>query len=471
MAEWQVDIGIETHVQLKTKSKLFCGCSNDARAAEPNTLLCPICLGLPGSLPVLNHAAIELAIRAGLALNGEIAKTTKFDRKNYFYPDLPKGYQITQYDQPIVGKGKVEIQLAAISFEVRIVRAHLEEDAGKLVHEGDYSLVDLNRAGTPLLEIVSEPDIHSPAEAKAYTQELYNIVRYAEVSDVDLYHGNMRFDVNVSVRQRGAELGTRTETKNLNSFRAVEKAAEYEIKRQTALLKKGEQIIQETRGWDEAKGKTTSQRSKEEAHDYRYFPEPDLPPLVITEEMISQVQKSMPKLPDRIRKDLADAGLDVATSSIILANPQDVELLSGIKDRHQVAGIAKYLTGKIRAYRNDHPGKAITIKAAPLLELLQMAKEDEVGSSAADDIIVAIIETGQDPHNIAKTKHLLQVSDEGEIEKIVEKVLKSNQQAIDDYQKGNENSLQFLVGQVMKLSKGQANPQLARDMLIKKIGK
>src|SRR3990167_7357823 len=276
-------IGIETHVQLKTKTKLFCSCNNDARGAEPNTYVCPVCLGLPGSLPYLNETAIKLALRIGVALNAKIAKLTKFDRKNYFYPDLPKGYQISQYDEPIVGQGYVE--LPCNGKRIGVERAHLEEDAGKLLHEADNSLLDLNRAGTPLVEIVSEPDIASPAEAKEYAQELYNIIRYAQVSDVDLYHGNMRFDVNVSVREKGGELGTRTETKNLNSFRAVEKAAEYEIKRQTELLNKGEQIVQETRGWDEAKGKTTSQRGKEEAHDYRYFPEPDIPPVDITADM------------------------------------------------------------------------------------------------------------------------------------------------------------------------------------------
>lgn len=474
MSDWQVDIGLETHVQLKTKSKLFCACDNNAREADPNTLICPICLGMPGTLPMLNEGAIELALRLGLALNAETPAETKFDRKNYFYPDLPKGYQITQFDQPIVGKGHVEVPLAGKAFNVGIVRAHMEEDAGKLIHEGEHSLVDLNRAGTPLMEIVSEPDIHSPAEAKAYAQELYNIVRYADISDANLYYGNMRFDVNVSIRKKGSELGTRTETKNLNSFRAVEKAAEYEIKRQTEVLEKGGKVVQETRGWDDAKGKTISQRGKEEAHDYRYFPEPDLPPLVITAEMKAKAKKDIPKLPAQIRGLLIESGIDAVTATTLLDNPSDIDLLLGLSSQaksESLPGVAKYLTGKVRAYRNEHPDTEIIISGADLLELYQMQSKGTVGSSAADEILLALIAGKGGPEKIAKDKKLLQVSDSGEIEKIVDHVLTANQPAVEDYQKGNENSLQFLVGQVMKESKGQANPQLARDMLEKKVSK
>lgn len=470
--KYQVDIGIECHVQLKTKSKLFCSCGNDAREAEPNTLVCEICLGFPGTLPYLNEQAVWLSIRAGLALNGEIAKFTKFDRKNYFYPDLPKGYQITQFDQPIVGKGHVDVPLGDSTFKVGITRAHMEEDAGKLVHPPtkDYSLVDLNRAGTPLLEIVSEPDIHSPAQAKAYAQELHNIMRYADVSEVDLYYGNMRFDVNTSVRLKGAKkLGTRTETKNLNSFRNVERAAEFEIERQIELLEKGEKITQETRGWDDAKGKTTSQRSKEEADEYRYFPEPDLPPLRIAEDMIRKIEKTMPMLPKQIRKNLQEAGIDAATSEVILSNPADVELLATVQDKVHLAGLVKYLTGKIRAYRNENPDKQITINPDVLIELFQMSQTGKIGSSAADDIIVAIIETGKRPADIAKEKNLIQVSDISAIEKIVDTAIKNNEKAVADYRAGNENSLKFLVGQVMKESKGQANPSMAQELLLKKL--
>ncbi len=298
-AQYEVVIGIECHVQLATRSKLFCASPADARGVEPNRNLCYVCLGMPGALPVLNREALLLAIRTGRALDAEIASRTKFDRKNYFYPDLPKGYQITQFDEPIVGRGAVEFPLhedgKRRTVRVGITRAHLEEDAGKLVHPegGGHSLVDLNRAGTPLLEIVSEPDMRTPAEARGYAQELYNLVRYAGTSNADLYHGNMRFDVNVSVRPKGeTRFGTRTETKNLNSFRAVERAVEYEARRQIALLDGGERVVQETRGWDDAKNETYPMRSKEDADEYRYFPEPDLPPVVVTAELLAEAEKA-----------------------------------------------------------------------------------------------------------------------------------------------------------------------------------
>jgi aspartyl-tRNA(Asn)/glutamyl-tRNA(Gln) amidotransferase subunit B len=292
--KYEVVIGIECHVQLATKSKLFCACDNDSREADPNTHVCPVCFGLPGALPVLNKRAVELALRLGKALNAEYPDRlhTKFDRKNYFYPDLPKGYQITQFDEPIVPGGYVEFPLDGKTKRVGVTRAHLEGDAGKLTHPDgkDYSLVDLNRAETPLVEIVSEPDMRSAAEAKGYAQELHNIVRYAAVSDANLYYGNMRFDVNVSVMLKGAkEFGTRTETKNLNSFRNIERAVEYEIRRQIVLVEHGDRVRQETRGWNDAKQQTYAMRSKEDADEYRYFPEPDLPPLVITRAMVDAV--------------------------------------------------------------------------------------------------------------------------------------------------------------------------------------
>ncbi|HVI60653.1 MAG TPA: Asp-tRNA(Asn)/Glu-tRNA(Gln) amidotransferase subunit GatB, partial [Candidatus Saccharimonadales bacterium] len=297
--QYRPTIGIECHVQLKTKTKLFSAVGNDAREAPPNTLVSHIDFGLPGALPVLNEAAIRLATRAALALGTQPEHFSKFDRKHYFYPDLPKGYQISQYDEPIIGKGAVKIEVDGAEKTVGITRAHLEEDAGKSIHHAgqDYSLVDLNRAGTPLLEIVSEPDMNSSAEAKAFARELYLRMRYADVSDANLFYGNMRFDVNVSVSQTD-ELGTRSETKNLNSFRAVEKAVDYEINRQIELLEKGQRIIQETRGWDDSKQKTFSQRNKENADDYRYMPDPDLPPVVIEQDYIDKVKADMPDLPD-----------------------------------------------------------------------------------------------------------------------------------------------------------------------------
>src|SRR3989344_4193022 len=318
-------IGIECHVQLKTYTKMFAGVGNDAREAEPNTLISHICMAMPGALPVLNERAIELATRAAFALNTRPQHFSKFDRKHYFYPDLPKGYQSTQNEEPIIADGHVDIKVGGKNKRIGITRAHLEEDAGKNTHPAgkDYSLVDLNRAGTPLLEIVSEPDMHTAEEAKAYARELYLLMKYSDVSDVDLYHGHMRFDVNVSV-SKDDKLGTRSETKNLNSFRSVEKAVEYEVKRQTELLEKGEKIVQETRGWDDAKQKTFSQRSKEEAHDYRYMPDPDLPPIVLDGKFIDKVAAEMPVLPPEWRSRLGSLGLNSQYISTLLeAEAQD----------------------------------------------------------------------------------------------------------------------------------------------------
>jgi len=318
-------IGVECHVQLKTKTKLFAGVDNDARDADPNTLISPICVALPGTLPVLNGAVIPLSIKAGLALRAQVAPISHFDRKHYFYPDLPKGYQITQYERPIISDGIVEAPMADGSYvTVRVERAHLEEDAGKSSHPAgaDYSLVDLNRAGTPLLEIVSAPDIHNSEEAKAYAHELYLLMKYSGVSDVDLYHGNMRFDVNVSVSDNPETLGTRTETKNLNSFRSVERAIDFEIARQIDLIEHGHQIKQETRGWDDAKQKTISQRSKEDAHDYRYFPDPDIPPISISNDVISEIAESMPLLPANLRVQFLGIGLDSQQVATIIEEPE-----------------------------------------------------------------------------------------------------------------------------------------------------
>lgn len=473
--DYEPVIGIETHVQLKTKTKLFCSCLNDSTVDEPNLNICPVCMGMPGTLPVLNEAAVKLALRVGLALNGAVAHETKFDRKNYFYPDLPKGYQISQYDQPIIGQGYVEVPFDSGSFRVRIVRAHLEEDAGKLLHPNgaDYSLLDLNRAGTPLVEVVSEPDIHSPAQAKAYVQEVYNLMRYADVSSVDLYRGNMRFDVNVSVRKKGdKKLGVRSETKNLNSFRSVEKAAEYEIKRQIGLIEKGEKVLQETRGWDDAKGKTLSQRSKEEAHDYRYFPEPDIPPLVITRAMLDETKKHMPVLPSAIRIELVGLGIDKESIEIILGNPEHALLFRDLaqKGEKQTArAVANYYRGKIRAYLKEHPDSALVLDIQKLIRLYEMQSSGKVNSSAAAAILLEMIETNEAPEKIADRRNLLQLSDDTDLGKIVSAVIKGNQPAVEDYKEGNENSLQFLVGQVMKESGGRANPQVARELLLKKL--
>ena len=475
MSNYEPVIGLETHVQLKTKSKLFCGCDNDARDKDPNTTVCPVCMGFPGVLPVLNEQAVKLAIRAGLALNGEIAKQSKFDRKNYFYPDLPHGYQITQYDQPIVGHGHVEVPIAGKLIRIGITRAHLEADAGKLTHPAgaDYSLVDLNRAGTPLLEIVSEPDLRSPQEAKAYAQEVYNLVRYAGVSDADLYYGNMRFDVNISLRPVGSkEFGTRAEIKNLNSFRAVENAAEYEFKRQAELLDKGEKIVQETRGWDENKGKTFSQRSKEDAMDYRYFPEPDLPPLLITEAMKKAAGQDL-ILPSKIRRQLAAAGIELSKAEVLVSgddlNAIDVLLEVQRVSPKDVPFAFNWLVGD-RLKLSESKGQSLQesgIGAEKLCAVAGLVEQGQLSSTAAKTVLEEL--WGQDKNAEDLADKFKQVSDTGELEKIVEQVLRDNPGSVADYQAGKTQALGFLVGQVMKASRGQANPVVANDILRKQL--
>jgi aspartyl-tRNA(Asn)/glutamyl-tRNA(Gln) amidotransferase subunit B len=454
-------IGIECHVQLKTKTKLFAAVGNDARQAPPNTLISHICVGMPGALPVLNIAALELAARAAFALGTTPQKFSHFDRKHYFYPDLPKGYQITQYANPIISGGYVDINIDGETKRIGITRAHLEEDAGKNTHPtgADYSLIDLNRAGTPLLEIVSEPDIKTAAEAKAYARELYLLMKYAGVSDVDLYHGNMRFDVNTSVSKTG-EPGTRTEVKNLNSFRSVEGAVAYEITRQIELLEKGEKITQETRGWDEAKQKTISQRGKEEAEDYRYFPEPDVPPVELDDEFIDRIMGELPALPPAIRAELSKLELDEQVIEDLL----ETEELSKVLEILNTSG-AK--TARRAAFWLLETG---TLDVARDSELAAMVEAGEVSTSAAKSIRVEMAASQDAPKAIAERLNLLQVSDEGELESIVAKVLADNPKAAEDVKNGEMRAVGFLVGQVMKDSAGKANPGLAQQIIRKQLG-
>lgn len=459
--EYTPTIGIETHVQLKTKTKLFAAVGNDAREAAPNTLISHICVGLPGALPVLNEAAIELTAKAAFALNTEPQKFSKFDRKHYFYPDLPKGYQITQYDQPLIVGGHVDIEVDGEKKLINITRAHLEEDAGKNTHpEGaDYSLVDLNRAGTPLLEIVSEPEIHSAAEAKAYARELWLTMKYADVTEGDLYHGHVRFDVNVSISKDSAKPGIRTEIKNLNSFRSVENAVAYEIDRQVELLEKGEKIVQETRGWDEAKQKTTAQREKEEAHDYRYFPDPDLPPVELNDKYIAGVKAQISELPNSIREELSRINLDKQV----------------VEDVLERADTAKRIlkAGKITSPENTRRIAFDSLEmpelSVPLedhIKIAEMVKASQLSSTAAKEALIDI----SDGKNFEEaTKGRLQVSDEGEIEKIVAEVINENPKVVEDIKAGQEKAIGFLVGQVMKKSKGQANPQMANELIKKQL--
>lgn len=474
-ATYTVTVGIECHVQLKTKTKLFAAVGNDAREAPPNTLVSHICFGLPGALPVLNKEAVRLAGRAAFALNSAPQPFSKFDRKHYFYPDLPMGYQITQYDQPVIVGGSVDIVVDGKSKTIGITRAHLEADAGKSTHKAgtDYSLVDLNRAGTPLLEIVSEPDMHSAAEAKAYARELHLLMRYADVSDANLYYGNMRFDVNVSVSKTD-ELGTRTETKNLNSFKSVEKAVEYETNRQIELLEKGGTVTQETRGWDDAKQKTFAQRSKENAEDYRYMPDPDLPPVVLSEEYIAGIKADIPELPADYRVKFQQIKIDPKVVEDIIAVPQTARLVSRILAASSAEHARRVAFWMLQPVSDEAEQEEVETTAAvsdeSLIKLSELVSANKLSSTAAKEVLAELLKTGGDPEEIAAATNLLQVSDEGEIAKIVKQVIADNAKAADDVRNGEMKAIGFLVGQVMKLSKGKANPQLAQDLIKKQLG-
>lgn len=514
--KYVVTIGIECHVQLKTRTKLFSGADNDARFAAPNTLVNHIDFGLPGALPVLNEKAVELAARAAFALGTEPQRFSKFDRKHYFYPDLPMGYQITQYDEPIVLGGYVDVMVDGVEKRIGITRAHLEADAGKSTHPAgtDYSLVDLNRAGTPLLEIVSEPDMHSSAEAKAYAQELHRLMQYAEVSDANLYYGNMRFDVNVSV-STSDQLGTRTETKNLNSFRSVERAIEYEVERQIGLLEEGKIITQETRGWDDDKQITISQRSKEDAHDYRYMPDPDIPPVVLSEDYVARIRGEMPLLPKDLRGKMSSLGIDRKTTEDIIAVPATAKTvikaleLSTADDARRIAfwllrpveesqesgdvsleadanastraqGSAPSVISTEAGIQSKELAASDTvamttdaqlkINVQNLIKLSQMVGENKLSSTAAKEVLDDMQKTGEDPEKIAEQKNLLQVSDEGAILAIVQQVLADNAKAAEDVRGGEMKAIGFLVGQVMKQSQGKANPALATTLIKKQLG-
>lgn len=469
-AEYEMTIGIECHVQLATKTKLFSPADNDARDAEPNSKTHPIDFGLPGMLPILNKEAVNLAVKAGKALNAKIANVSRFDRKHYFYPDLPKGYQTSQMYQPIILAGYVDAPMEdGTSVRVRIHHAHMEEDAGKLTHYADFSLVDLNRAGTPLIEIVSEPDMHSPAEAKAYATELYRLMTFAGVTYGDLFHGNMRFDVNISVAQKGAtELGKRAEVKNLNSFRSVEKAAEYEFKRQVALLEKGEKVVQETRGWDDAKAKTSSQRSKEDAQDYRYMPDPDIPPIVLSDEQIAKIQASLPKLPPEYRAEWGDLGVDKSVVNNILANKHYAELVSAVLasgGKKAAKRVANWISSNLTVDETTDETKNADV--TDLLALCEMTDKSEITSNAASELFNELMNGATDPRKLAEERNLLQVSDESEIAAIVDEVLAdpASQKAVNDIKAGNDKAIGFLVGQIMKKSQGKANPGMAQKLI------
>ncbi len=475
-------LGLEVHVELKTKSKMFCSCPNDSDERHPNIHICPTCTAHPGTLPTINEEAVKMVLKLGLALNSQISKTSKFDRKNYFYPDLPKGYQVSQYDKPLVLGGELN--------RVRITRIHLEEDTGRLVHSpnGKSSLVDFNRAGIPLMELVTEPDIKSGEEAVKFAKELQLILRYLDISDADMEKGQMRVEANISLsdkRQeiRNKKLGTKVEIKNLNSFRAVQEAIDCETKRQSEILEKGETVKQETRGWDDIEKKTISQRFKEEAHDYRYFPEPDLPPLDLTKFNLEELKISIPELPAQKRSRFAmEYGLLENQTEILVEGRAFAqyfedsisELLSEIGERDKDKNIQllfNYLSSDIRGLMNEQKItiKDLNITPENFADLVVLISKGEISSRMAKDILKEMVLIGLDPRQIIQEKGLKQVSDEGVLNQIVEQVIEENPKAVKDYKKGKENALQFLIGQAMAKLKGRGNPEILKSVFRKLI--
>ncbi len=478
-------IGLEIHAELKTNSKMFCSCKNDPEEKNPNVNICPVCLGHPGTLPVANIEAIKKTIKAGLALNCETRKESKFDRKNYFYPDLPKGYQISQYDAPFCENGYLEIK----GRKIKIRRIHLEEDTGRLLHpEGvDHSLIDFNRSGVPLMELVTEPDISSGKEAKKFAEELQLILKYLNISDANMEKGQMRVEVNISLSDK-KEFGTKVEIKNLNSIRIVGKSIDYEIKRQTELLNRGEKVVQETRGWHDKKEITFSQREKEEAHDYRYFPEPDIPPIYLKDDFINEVASKITELPASKRKRFKDEyGLSEKEVEIYISQKDLSEYFENVASelrewvgtekgtvlkeeefKKVIKILSNYLSsdllGLIKGF-NDQ------LKATPenFAEFIKMIYLGEISSKAAKAIFEEVIKTGKDPSHIVEEKGLSQISDDKYIEEAAEKIIKENPEPVKNYKKGKENALQFLVGKIMQETKGKANPNVVQEILRKKL--
>ncbi len=470
--KYQITIGIECHVQLNTKTKLFSEVDNDARGKEPNSCVSPVDYALPGMLPRLNGEAVKTAIRAGAAMRAKINPMSRFDRKHYFYPDSPKGYQITQFYHPIIGEGSIILPSGK---KIRIEHAHLEGDAGKLSHFDTYSLVDLNRVDTPLLEIVSMPDISSAEEARDYCKELWRSMIYANVTNGDLYNGNMRFDVNISLKKpEDKKLGTRAEIKNLNSFRSIERAVLYEYERQSKILDSGEKVVQETRGWSDATGKTTSQRSKEEAQDYRYMPEPDLPPLNLAKDFIDAEYSKCPKLPNDYRTEFKDI-IPSDTLEILLDYPELVKVLSEINVANKPIGyISNLFASVLLAEENQSLLNDQLPTSAQLTELAEMKEKKELSSTSAKEVFVKLFEpkhASKSPRELAKELNLIQENDTGALEKIVDDVLANpaTKKAQEDYKAGQEKVLGFLVGQVMKESKGKANPGAVSEILKNKL--
>ncbi|QRN82567.1 Asp-tRNA(Asn)/Glu-tRNA(Gln) amidotransferase subunit GatB [Chloroflexota bacterium] len=472
------DIGLEVHAELQTQSKMFCGCPVlDSTRAEPNTAVCPVCAGMPGSLPVVNDQAVAFGLRVALALDCEINKVSQFARKNYFYPDLPKGYQISQYEFPLAEHGLLPVRTDSGWLDIRIRRVHLEEDTGKLTHihteDEAYSLVDLNRAGIPLLEIVTEPDMHSIEQVLAYTRTLRMVLQYLGVNSGDLEKGVIRFEANVSVRPEGSDiLGTRVEIKNLNSFRTMTAAITYELDRQTALLEKGGKVDQETLGWDELNEVTVSQRSKEEAHDYRYFPEPDLPPLVINSEQIESSRENLPERPDRkFSRFMADLGLDAYQAEILTTDRVTAAFFERVVNAMQQpdAGLAaNWVSGELFGIMNTTGTgiDALPISPAALAGLLDLLQEDKVNNATGKTVLEKMVATGQEAGAIIEAEGLAQVSDREAIAEVVRQVLADHPDEVQAYREGKVALRQWFFGQVMRQMRGKANPGVVQELLM-----
>lgn len=472
---YEAVIGLEVHVHLKTKTKAFCACSTEF-GNEPNSQTCPVCLGLPGSLPVLNKVALSYAIKVALALNCKVQEYTKFDRKNYFYPDLPKNYQISQYDLPLSRDGFLDIYSEGKTERIGIRRVHMEEDAGKLIHKDEISLVDFNRTGIPLLEIVSEPDINSPQQAHEYLTALKSILEYLGVCDCDMEKGSLRCDANISLRKRNSkDLGVKTELKNMNSFKAVKDALAFEIGRQTKLLDAGEPIIQDTRLWDAKEAETFSMRTKEEAQDYRYFPEPDLPPFTIKEEQVQGLRESIPELPrEKWLRFTRDYGLSEYDAKILVLSKEDAGYAESCIKTYQNKDkkiIVNWLIGPLLSEANNRNCGISDLKVSPkdLAELIGFVESQQISNLSAKSVLSEMVNTAKAAGIIIKEKNLIQISDSDTLTAIAQEVIKENQKSADDYRQGKAGAIMFLVGQVMKKSHGKANPKAVQEILKRRL--
>ena len=474
--EYEVVIGLEVHVELMTRSKLFCSCPNEF-TPEPNTNTCPVCLGFPGALPCLNEEAVRKALAASLALNCDIALESYFDRKNYFYPDMPKGYQISQFFVPIGSNGFLEIEDdRGRRKKVRIDRVHMEEDAGKLVHapSGDCSYVDYNRAGVPLIEIVTKPDLRSPGEARRYLEQLKSIMQYAQVSDCKMEEGSLRCDANISLRPAGSsELGAKIELKNMNSFKAVEKALEYEIWRQEELLRAGKEILPETRRWEENRQETLGMRGKLQAHDYRCFPDPELAPVVLAPEEVEAARRSLPEMADaRAARYVADYGLPAYDAGVLTASRSLSDYFEAcLKLYNKPKVVSNWIMGDFMAQLNAaglEPGET-AFTPERMAELLRMVEEGVISGKIAKEVLEKAFATGKSPRQIVEEEGLLQITDQAELEQVIDRVLAENPEGVESYRSGKGKALGFLVGQVMQATRGKANPRLVNELLLKKL--